>query len=128
MNTEGNYFRCLLFCFNWQRSPPSPSFLHLICVSPERGHHRGENQVWNGERLHRQLDEEKNLRRLQRGPRVGGQTPSTGEEVEQKAVYLQAALITACSYTAVFTAAAHCLVVAFFLCGRVFCHILHRER
>lgn len=46
--------------------------------STERGFHRGEDQIWGGERLHRWLDEEKNLRRLQGDPGVWSQTPSTG--------------------------------------------------
>lgn len=114
-----------MFCFKLQSSFLQHRFTHVWAshfsfLSPERGLHRRENQVWSGERLHWQLGEEKDLRRLQRDPRVWSQRPSAGEETEQNVFVF----ITDHQSGLVFIQPHLLLLLGLF--SLVFCHILHR--
>lgn len=57
----------------------SITFWTSACSPAERGLHRGDNQVWSGERLHRQLDEEEDLQRLQRDHGVWSEASPAGQ-------------------------------------------------
>lgn len=90
---RGMFYSAAILNVSWQFCASALFFgerLILISISllfglfAERGLHRGEDQVWSGERLHRQLDEEKNLWRLQRDHGVRSQTPSTGQGYNRK--------------------------------------------